>query len=64
MCFTQHTRDVKKCAWDLMLFVGFRLQGQTLNCEFIADSFDVKEKCLLWNATANVYRIIEDVLEE
>ena len=32
------------------------------NCEFLLDSFDVEEKCLLWNYAGDVYRIIEDVL--
>ena len=33
------------------------------NCEFLSDSFDVEEKCLLWNWAGDVYRIIEDVLD-
>ena len=33
------------------------------NCEYLSDSFDVEEKCLLWNWASEVYRIIEDVLE-
>ncbi len=32
------------------------------SCEFLSDSFDV-EKCLLWNWAADIYRIIEDVLD-
>ena len=33
------------------------------NCEFISNSFDVEERCLLWNWASDVYRIIEDVLD-
>ena len=33
------------------------------NCEFLSDSFDVEEKCLLWNWAGEIYRIIEDVLD-
>ncbi len=33
------------------------------SCEFLSDSFDVEEKCLLWNWAADIYRIIEDVLD-
>ena len=33
------------------------------NCEYISDSFDVEEKCLIWNHAGDIYRIIEDVLD-
>ncbi len=33
------------------------------SCEFLSDSFDVEEKCLLWNWAGDIYRIIEDVLD-
>ena len=32
------------------------------NCEFVVDSFDVEEKCLVWNWAGEIFRIIEDVL--
>lgn len=32
-------------------------------CEFLSDSFDVEEKCLLWNWAGDIFRIIEDVLD-
>ena len=32
------------------------------SCEYLLDSFDVEERCLLWNHAGDVYRIIEDVL--
>jgi len=28
------------------------------NCEFISDSFDVEEKCLVWNWASEILRII------
>ena len=31
------------------------------NCEFISDSFDVEEKCLVWNWASEILRIIDDV---
>jgi len=31
------------------------------NCQFISDSFDVEEKCLVWNWASEILRIIDDV---
>ena len=31
------------------------------HCEFIADSFDVEEKCLMWNWAGEIFRIIDNI---
>jgi len=31
------------------------------NCQFISDSFDIEEKCLVWNWASEILRIIDDV---
>ena len=33
------------------------------NCEYLSDSFDVEEKCLVWNYAGEIFWIVESVCD-
>ena len=49
--------------WEMILLWPSEMVDSVVdNCEFISDSFDVEEKCLVWNWASEMLRIIDDIL--
>ena len=42
---------------------GLPFESVIENCEYLSDSFDVEEKCLVWNYAGDVFGIVESVCD-